>query len=84
IECKVAASAASEEDWEALPQRPGSFYVGNWCAPGIVNDTSSNRDLFAQPLEMLTWLSCCAQTSSGRNGHMLISSSRSLWMCSTL
>ena len=29
----VAASAASEEDWEVLPQRPGSFYVGNLCAP---------------------------------------------------
>ena len=33
LECMVAASAASEEDWEVLPQRPGSFYVGNLCAP---------------------------------------------------
>ena len=33
LECKVAASAASEEAWEVLPQRPGSFYVGNLCAP---------------------------------------------------
>ena len=33
LECRVAASAASEEDWEVLPQRPGSFYVGNLCAP---------------------------------------------------
>ena len=32
LECKVAASAASEEAWEVLPQRPGSFYVGNLCA----------------------------------------------------
>ena len=28
----MAAAAASEEDWEVLPQRPGSFYVGNLCA----------------------------------------------------
>ena len=33
LECKVAASAASEVAWEVLPQRPGSFYVGNLCAP---------------------------------------------------
>ena len=33
LECMVAASVASEEDWEVLPQRPGSFYVGNLCAP---------------------------------------------------
>ena len=33
LECKVAASAAGEEAWEVLPQRPGSFYVGNLCAP---------------------------------------------------
>ena len=33
LECMVAASAASEEQWEVLPQRPGSFYVGNLCAP---------------------------------------------------
>ena len=33
LECMVAASAASEEDWAVLPQRPGSFYVGNLCAP---------------------------------------------------
>ena len=32
LECMVAASAAGEEDWEVLPQRPGSFYVGNLCA----------------------------------------------------
>ena len=39
LECKVAASAAGEEAWEVLPQRPGSFYVGNLCAPGIAYDT---------------------------------------------
>ena len=33
LECKVAASAAGEEAWMVLPQRPGSFYVGNMCAP---------------------------------------------------
>ena len=33
LECKVAASAAGEEAWTVLPQRPGSFYVGNLCAP---------------------------------------------------
>ena len=33
LECKVAASAAGEEAWQVLPQRPGSFYVGNLCAP---------------------------------------------------
>ena len=33
LECKVAASAAGVEEWQVLPQRPGSFYVGNLCAP---------------------------------------------------
>ena len=33
LECKVAASAAGEEAWTVLPQRPGSFYLGNLCAP---------------------------------------------------
>ena len=40
LECKVAASAAGEEAsaageeaWEVLPQRPGSSYVGNLRAP---------------------------------------------------
>ena len=32
LECMVAASAAGEEDWEGLPQQPGSFYVANLCA----------------------------------------------------
>ena len=31
-ECEVAASAATEA-WEVLPQRPGSFYIGNLTAP---------------------------------------------------
>ena len=39
LECKVAASAAGEEAWEVLPQRPGSFYVATLCVPGIVYDT---------------------------------------------
>ena len=58
--------------------------LGICVPPGIVYDTSSNRDHLAQPLEMFTWLSCCAQTSSGRNGQGLRSSSRSLRRCSTL
>ena len=33
LECMMVVSVASEEDWEVLPQRPGSFYVGNLCAP---------------------------------------------------
>ncbi|MDA8583087.1 hypothetical protein N9L68_02615 [bacterium] len=83
LESRVSAAAASEEDWEVLPQRPGSFYVGSLCAPGIVYDTSSNQHHFAQQLEMFTWSSCCAQTYFGQNGHVIRRSSRSLWRCST-
>ena len=33
LQCRVSTSAASEKAWEVFPQRPGSFYIGNLCAP---------------------------------------------------
>ena len=54
LECMVAASAAGEEDWEVLPQRPGSFYVGNLCASWHRVRHLEQPDHFAQPLEMFT------------------------------
>ena len=33
MEIRLARQRGAPEEWEKFPQQPGSFYIGNLCAP---------------------------------------------------